>query len=374
MKIALLIRALERGGAERQLVSLAEGLANRGHHVHVLSFHADGALMPDLLETGVDVRTADKHGRWDMAGFFLRIVRALRNIQPDVLYSSMPAANIISSLVGRLSGRPGIVWRVASSEMDLARYHWFSALSYRVEARFASVPRVVIANSFAGREAIVKRGFAPERVKVVWNGIRSDVFVPNAGLGAVLQRQWGLDAGKWTIGQVARSDPKKGYEDFLDAAKMLCQRRSDVQFLCVGVDSSDYAVRLRDRAARNGIAARVTWRGLVADMVPFYNGMVIKTLSSRFGEGCPNAVGEAMSCGVPCVVTDVGDSGVMVGRTGKVVPPGSPDQLAGAWSQLLDELAADRTKIQTDTRERIIEKFSVERYVEETEALLLKAR
>lgn len=371
MRIVLLIRALVRGGAERQLVTLAGGLATKGHEVHVLSFYADGGLLQDLLQSGAQVKTVGKHGRWDMAGFLVRLVRELRRIRPEVLYSSMPAANIVGCLAGRLAGRPRIVWRVASSEMDLARYDRFSALSYRIEAACSSMPEVIVANSAAGREAAVQRGFAPGKVRVVRNGVRTDVFQPHSDAGAALRRQWGLDDGSWIIGQVARSDPKKGYEDFLDAAALLCERRSDVRFLCVGVEPDDYAHRLGDRAVRNSIASRVTWRGMEDDMRSVYNAMDINTLASRFGEGCPNTIGEAMACGVPCVVTDVGDSGVVVGRTGEVVPPASPAELAAGWMSLLTKLEADPAAIKSAARTRIIEDFSVERYVEETEAILL---
>lgn len=371
MKVVLLIRALERGGAERQLVTLAEGLSNRGHEVYVLSFYANGELLPDLERAGVPVRTLNKKGRWDMAGFFLRLVRLIRRIGPDVLYSSMPAANIVAVLAGRLAGDPALVWRVASSEMDLSRYHWFSGLSYRIEALCASRPAAVVANSYAGRDAVVQRGFAAESVKVVSNGIRTNVFAPAANVGATLRRRWELDDSKWTIGQVARSDPKKGYEDFLDAAALLCGQRSDVQFLCVGVDSGDYARGLKDRAQRIGVADRVTWRGMEEDMFPVYNAMDINTLASRFGEGCPNAVGEAMACGVPCVVTDVGDSAMMVGETGAVVSPASPQALAQAWARLLASLETDKTATSKAVRERIRREYSVDRYIDETEALLL---
>jgi glycosyltransferase involved in cell wall biosynthesis len=266
------------------------------------------------------------------------------------------------------------VWRVASSEMDLARYNWFSGLSYRVEALCAAMPGAIVANSHAGGKAVVGRGFPPDRVSVVWNGIRTDLFRPGPGAGAAFRRDRGLASASWLIGQVARSDPKKGWEDFIDAAKKLCDRRSDVRFLCVGVEPGDYGRGLKERAERLGIGNRITWCGLEQDIVSVYNALDINTLASRFGEGCPNAVGEAMACGVPCVVTDVGDAALVVGRREQVVPPGKPEALAEAWARLLERLESDRDEISARSRERIMERFGVERYVNETEAVLLGVR
>lgn len=370
MRIALLIRALDRGGAERQLVMLADGLARRGHDVHVLSFYGGGELVAELGDTDASCRAVTKRGRWDMAGFLVRLVRELRRIGPEVIYSSMPAANIMSALIRPLTRKPAVVWRLASSEMDLSEYHWFSALSYRVEAMLASVPELIVANSSAGRAAALGRGYPEEKVSVVVNGIHTGVFAPRRESGDALKRAWGLDEGKWTVGQVARSDPKKGYEDFLAAAKILCDQRDDVQFVCVGVDSGDYTLRLKDEAERKGISDRMLWRGVEDDMGPVYNALDINTLASRFGEGFPNAVGEAMACGVPCVVTDVGDSAVIVGDCGEVVAPQSPEQLAQGWTRLLDRLQTGREALSDRARKRIVEDFSVDRYIDETEKLL----
>jgi glycosyltransferase involved in cell wall biosynthesis len=92
------------------------------------------------------------------------------------------------------------------------------------------------------------------------------------------------------------------------------------------------------------------------------------TLSS-FGEGWPNVVGEAMACGVPCVVTDVGDACAIVGETGRVVPPADPEALARAWAELLAFPEEQRRALGAAARERIAAYFSLEQVVERYQAL-----
>ena len=85
------------------------------------------------------------------------------------------------------------------------------------------------------------------------------------------------------------------------------------------------------------------------------NALDIATLCS-ISEGFPNAVGEAMACAKPCVVTDVGDCSYLVGDTGLVVPSRDPEALAAAWSKLLEpEL---RRVLSSAVRARLVENFS----------------
>ena len=87
--------------------------------------------------------------------------------------------------------------------------------------------------------------------------------------------------------------------------------------------------------------------------------MDIASSSSSYGEGFPNVVGEAMSCEVPCVVTDVGDSAYIVGNTGRVVPVKNPDVLAKAWLELIKMKAAKRRELGAAARKRIINSFDL---------------
>jgi len=373
MSIVLLVRALERGGAEGQLLALAKGLHQRGHRVHVVSFYAGGPLAGELERSGVPFRHAAKGGRWDLAGFVVRLLRLLRELRPQVVFSSMPAANIASQLLSPLARGPAVVWRLASSDMRLTEYDWFSRLSYRVEAMLARLPRLIIANAEAGRRAALSRGYPSGRLRVVPNGIDTRRFARDPAAGARLRAELGLPAAGRVVGQVARSDPKKDYTTFVAAAAMLAGERSDVSFLCVGAASGADAGRLQAMVEEKGLSARLVLTPMQDDVVPCYSAMDIATLSSAFGEGFPNCVAEAMACGAPCAVTDVGDAARIVGELGEVAPPRSPQDLCAAWRRLLERMETGGEALRRRARDRVASRYGLEAYVAATERLLRDA-
>ena len=94
--------------------------------------------------------------------------------------------------------------------------------------------------------------------------------------------------------------------------------------------------------------------------IEFIRKWMFFTLTSSFGEGFPNVIGEAMACGVPCVATDVGDSKLIIGETGIIVPARDPQKLSGAWISLLNMDDKNRVELGLTARQRIIKHYHLE--------------
>jgi glycosyltransferase involved in cell wall biosynthesis len=160
----------------------------------------------------------------------------------------------------------------------------------------------------------------------------------------------------------------KDHGTFLDAAARLAAERDDVRFVCVGDGLPAYRASLERRAAELGLGARLTWAGRRGDVPAVLSALDLLTSSSAFGEGFSNVIAEAMACGVPCVVTDVGDSAAIVGELGAVVPPRDPRALVGAWCTVLER----RDEFpEAELRGRIERKFSLDALIERTERALV---
>lgn len=370
MRIFFLIRSLNLGGAQRQLVVLAKGLQQRGHMVAVIVFYPGGFFEKELKGTSIPVISLNKRGRWDTPGFVLRLVKLLRHHKPDVLNSYLGAPNILTALLKPLFPRILMVWGVRASNMDLRKYDRLARLIYRVECWFSRFADLIIVNSYAGLSYAATCGFSTKKMIVIPNGIDTEQFKPSPKDGRRVRKEWNVPEHDKLIGLVGRLDPMKDHPTFLRAAALLLQKRQDVRFACVGDGRTNYQNDLFKLGEELGLKEQLIWTGARRDMPAVYNALDILTTSS-YSEGFPNVIGEGMACGVPCVVTDAGDSEWIVRETGIVVPPGDPQSLADGWQLMLTSLNQPVDQ-KTICRQRIVDNFSANMLIELTEDKLCR--
>ncbi|MBK9711900.1 MAG: glycosyltransferase [Kouleothrix sp.] len=367
--IFFLIRALDHGGAERQLIELAKGLDKSRFAVTLATFYDGGALRPDIEGAeGVRVISLGKRGRWDLIPLAWRLLRTTRAARPDVIHGYMGVANELGLIAAKL-GRARAVWGLRVSALDFSRYDWAAAWSFRVGAWLSRFADLIIANSYAGQQHHLDYGYARDQMVVIPNGIDTERFRPDAEAGQQLRRDWDVGDGEILIGLVGRLDPMKDHPTFLRAAALLAQDAPNVRFVCVGSGPAAYQRELQALAAELDLADRVIWAGPSSDMRAVYGALQIATSASAYGEGFANVVGEAMACGVPCAVTDVGDSVRIVADTGQVVPPGTPQALADAWRELIALGATGRAVLGQRARARVVAAFSIAALVSQHQIL-----
>jgi glycosyltransferase involved in cell wall biosynthesis len=162
------------------------------------------------------------------------------------------------------------------------------------------------------------------------------------------------------VALVARVDPMKDHSTFLDAAEEVTRARQSVRFLLIGKDTQT----LMPAVAAKGLTDRVRMLGYRSDIECLLPGVDVVCLSSAFGEGFPNVLGEAMACGIPCVSTDVGDARSIIGDTGLVVPVRDPVSLAHAIIEMIDLGPVGRERLGFAARARIEIEYSLPRIVD----------
>lgn len=368
IRLFFLIRSLGRGGAERQLVELAKGLDKTCFAITIATYY-DGVLRPELESIpGIQVIPLHKRRRWDLLAFFWRLWWALCRAKPHILHGyNMGMANELCLLFGRLVGTR-VVWGLRASNRDFSHYDWLFSLGFRLGAWLSRFADLIITNSHAGKQYHLTHGYCKERMVVIPNGIDAERFHPDRKAGRRVRAEWGINDDECLIGLVGRFHPMKDHPNFLKAATCLTRQRDDVRFVCVGDGPESYKSVVIELAEQLGLAKRLIWAGERSDMPAVYNALDIATSASAYGEGFSNVVGEAMACGVPCVVTDVGDLAWIVGEAGRVVPPGDPEALASGWAEISALPKPELEALSQMARDRIVTEFTCERLIERTEA------
>jgi len=367
IRLCFLIRQMDTGGAQRQLVTLLESLDTLRFQVTLITFYGGGRFHDQVQQIPrLEQVCLDKRGRWDVFGFAGRLLREMRRRSPHVLHGYLATSNLLAAALKPWLRETRIVWGIRGSYMDFRRYDWTEGLLFRLECFGSRFADLIVCNSEAGRRHCVAHGFSGRRIVVIPNGIDTEQFQPDSAARQALRAAWGIGSDETLIGLVGRLDPIKDHPTFLRAAARLAGERADIRFVCIGGGTPDYAAQMEALGESLGLNGKLIWAGARSDMAAVQNALDIATSSSR-GEGFPNAVGEAMACGVPCVVTDVGDSAWIVGDTGGVGPPDDPAALAAGWQTCL---ARDRAQAGKEARARIVGEFSVSCLARQTEEAL----
>ncbi len=348
---------------------LASGLRKTGFDVTVFVMYVEGPYKDELEKAGIKIVSLEKSGRWDILAFMARLVREVRSANPDILHSYLSTPNVLATILKPFFGKTKIVWGIRSAFMDLSKYDLLFRFSFWLEKHLSPFADLIITNSRSGREMMIRNGYSEKKLISIPNGIDTKLFYPDREAGLSLRKGWGANSDTKIIGVVGRIDPMKDHTTFLEAVAMLPAKRDNLRFVIIGSGRQEYVAKMRSLAEGMGLSGRLVWAGDIEDMQAVYNALDINVLSS-YGEGFSNAVGEAMACAVPCVVTDVGDLAWIVGETGIVAPPKDPEALSLAILQMLDKTEDKSANPGASARERIEKMFNTRALVENTSRAL----
>jgi glycosyltransferase involved in cell wall biosynthesis len=293
----------------------------------------------------------------------------LREDQPDLISTWMYHADLMGGVAARLAGGIPVVWGLRQSDLGREGNKRQTILIAKMCARLSRwLPESIICCSESSRRAHTALGYAAEKMIVIPNGYDPGIFRPDSAARAAIRKELQLSNETPVVGLVARYDLQKDHHNFVRAASLLHQDRPDVHFVLCGhgVDWENKQLTMWIEEA--GIRSQFHLLGSRSDIPRLTAAFDIACLAS-FSEGFPNVVSEAMSCEVPCVVTDVGDAALIVGETGLVVPPRNPAALATALRKMVDLGPESRSHLGMAARQRILEQFDLKQIVPRYETL-----
>jgi glycosyltransferase involved in cell wall biosynthesis len=358
-KILHVITSLRCGGAEGVLARLV--LATRSEFEHiVVALRDDGQLAPLLRSAGIVVRELGIDSRRGAVLGVASLTGLIRKEQPVIVQTWLYHADLIGGIAARLAGIRSIVWGVRNTNLSAAAISRSTRCVAWLAARLSGViPQVIVCNSIASSREHIAFGYQAAPFRVIANGFDLERLHPDSVVRAATRASLGIPPGALLVGNVARWDPQKDHDNLLAALRSVALNQPALRVVLIGAGMEWGNARLAELVRMSGLQERVALLGQRDDVPALMNALDLHVLSS-LGEAFPNVVPEAMSCGTPCVVTDVGDAARIVGDTGWVVPARDPAALAAAIERALAALQQHgREALGKRCRERIVAHYDL---------------
>lgn len=355
------ITSLNLGGAETMMCQLLEHTDLTRFTPVVVSLRPSGPLAERIKKAGVELHCLDMGSYLSFASGLGRLKAIMRQVNPALVQTWMYHADFLGTLAARsLSPRPPVVWNVQHSSFSPKGTKFLSRMMRVILARLSKTwPDKIVSCSRTGLELHAGIGYPREKLVHIVNGADTRRFVPDAAARQELRQKLGISHEARVIGMAGRNDPQKDYPTFFAAIREFQKTDKETIFIAcgAGVTKDDPALGTMRRGCVS--PHNIFLLGPRQDMPKVYPAFDIATLSSAYGEGLPLTLCEALACGVPGVVTDVGDSADVIGDCGHVVPPADPAALAAGWHRMISLGDAELALLSGKSRIRAEERFAL---------------
>jgi glycosyltransferase involved in cell wall biosynthesis len=369
LRVAHVITNLTMGGAEMMLLRLLERLDRTRVESTVISLKQLHPVGDRIAALGVPVHALGI-GAVPTPRAMGRLVAHLARAGAAVVQTWMTHADLLGGLGALLAGRLPVAWGIHVGKLDRAVHGAQAIALCRVNAFLSHVvPQAIVSCSETSRREIEALGYARGRIRVIPNGFDLSLFRRDARARAAIRAELGVDDADVVIGHVSRWHPQKDHPTLIAAAARMLPRRPRVHLVLCGrgvTRENRELASLLDRWPAEA-RARVHVLGERADTPALMSGFDLAVSSSSYGEAFPLVIGEAMCAEVPVVATDCGDSALLVGETGAIVPIRDPAALAHALDRFVTLSPDERRARGRAARERIGARYELsaiaERYL-----------
>jgi glycosyltransferase involved in cell wall biosynthesis len=357
MRVLHVIGGLGLGGAETLLYRLAtHPVADIEHEVICLGKR--DWYSQRLEGHGITVHHLGMTSAASTLTGISRLRRLIRHSGADVIHSWMYFANVLSGLLARGAAIP-VVWGIHASTFKHLGLP--SRLCAHVGGRFATrLSALVINCSARSAEVHARFGYSAVPNAVIPNGYDPARLFPDEQARLGTRGSLGVGGDTFLIGSITRWHSEKDVTALIQAIAILRNEIASFRCLLIGPgledSNADLSRHIRDARLHDVVVPM----GTRSDIAELARALDLHALPSR-SEAFPNVVAETMLSGVPNVVTDVGDSALIVGDSGWVAPPGDPLALADAivktYREWRDQPASWERR-RAAARQRIVERFT----------------
>lgn len=358
ISVVHLATGLGVGGAETILFRVLSEMRKSPEVAHrVISLRDNCAF--DFESIGVQVEVFDLAESTRLPSHLMALRRRLDSLAPDLIHGWMYHGSVAAALLA--PKRIPLIWGIHHSLHDFSA----ESLSIRSLVRAGAIlsrlsrTKALLYCSNVSMDHHREFGYPQSKAVILPNGFDGAEFAPQPNLRENVRAALGIEASSVVVGSFGRYHPVKDHSLLLQAFARSSARHKCARLLLAGAGLSPDNRELCSTISRLGIEDRVTLVGQRSDMAGLYNAIDIYALSSK-SESFPNVLGEASCCGTVCVTTDVGDSKLILGPSGIVVPPGSVGEFSLALDHLISISRNERIELGRAARQHVLDHFSIE--------------
>lgn len=359
-KIVHIISDLGSGGAERSLFKLAESNLKNKYDFSVICLKGDGMYVKKLRHLGIHVMVLNIN----FFNFFFKLFAlglCLNKLRPQIIQGWMYHGNL-AALIGKymLLSKPKLIWNIRHSLHSISYEKKTTQAIIYINKICSQAANLIIYNSANSLTQHNQYGFSKSLSSVIENGFEEKIELDSM-VRTQIRNKYKFQESCVVIGHVARFHPMKGHELFVKSVLPILEENPDVAILMIG-RNIDWKNSYLTMQIPKDLHHRFTLLGEVDNAAQLMNAMDIFALSSLWGEGFPNVLGEAMLLQIPCIANNIGGCDEIMGDTGVLVDvPCSNNE----WSSLLTNFILmsqeARSKYGKRGRDRVINAFSFSR-------------
>lgn len=367
IKILFVITGLSKGGAEAMLLKVIERIDRNQFSPYVISLTDIGYIGEELLKLRIPVTAYGLSSTYPNPLFIFKLIKKIKEIKPDIVHTWMYHADFLGGLAAKFSGVKNIAWCIRHSNLEKSVNKSSTLLIAKICARLSYlIPKKIVVCSEVSKHIHAEFGYCLDKMFVIPNGFDIDNFKPNFKLGEQVRLELGVDQKTPLIAIIGRYHPQKNYLGFLDAFYYAKHSIPDLHALLIGKGVDYGNLDLLNSIKHKELEQSCCLLGHRDDVANLLTSIDV-LVSSSYGEGFSNTIGEAMASGVPCAVTNVGDSAYIVGETGISVESDDMYGLAEAIKKLISLPKEQRKKIGEVARERVVKNFEIKDVVKRYE-------
>ncbi|MGD6968564.1 glycosyltransferase [Rossellomorea vietnamensis] len=364
-RIVHIITDLDSGGAENMLLKFLRYSDKEEYFHEVISLKDEGVIGEKIIKEGIKVHCLNLH-KSNFISSFNRAVKICKNF--DIINTWLYHADIFGFILSKVMLRKKLIWNIRHSNLDKEANKKSTLRIVKTNSLISKYVDCITYNSNKALETHQEIGYKNNHSVIIPNGFELDRYKFNIKKRVAIRKKLMIKDNEKVIITVGRWDIQKDYYTLMKALNELKVNKTDYKVIMVGTKLDEYNEELVSLIKKYNLEENIILLGRRDDIVELLSAADLY-VSSSMGESFSNAIGEAMACELTCIVTNVGDSKLMVANSGIVVEKQDYLKMAAQIGNFIKQPKSERNKV---ARKRVLENYEIRTVVKNIEGNIFR--